>query len=457
MAKSCVVPLRTLATVPRLELTAGFYSAQVANLLQEELDIEGLTWRFWVDNTIVLGYIQNDTKRFRVYVANRVRKIRQITGKDVWSYVPTDENPADDASRGMSTADTDRVHRWFHGPAKLRESDCDTVTPMIAEEITDDDPEVVQCIKCNLTLSEKTCHLIIDSLGERVSSWVRIVRLVGALIGFARICSAKSKNHTSVEDVVNAEEQLYRLIQAKHFPSEVAALKAKKSIARSSHIRKLRPFLDEAGVLRVGGRLGKAKVPDKSKNPVILPKKEAFVTRIVQWCHAEVEHLGRTSTLGEVRNQGFWLLSAHDQVSRVIHKCVRCRVLRGMPEKQKMGELPESRSEDAPPFSYCGVDLFGPFIVKERRSEVKRYGVIFTCFGCRAIHLETTTSLDTDTFILSLRRFIGRRGPVRSIKSDNGGNFVGADNEMRRAMKEMDQKRIKECLLSEHCDLEWVD
>ena len=103
------------------------------------------------------------------------------------------------------------------------------------------------------------------------------------------------------------------------------------------------------------------------------------------------------------------------------------------------------------------VELCGPFLVKERRSEVKRYGVIFTCFGCRAIHLETTTSLDTDSFILSLRRFVGRRGPVRYIRSDNGGNFVGADNEMQKAMKEMDHQKISDYLLSQHCDWEWVD
>ncbi len=104
-----------------------------------------------------------------------------------------------------------------------------------------------------------------------------------------------------------------------------------------------------------------------------------------------------------------------------------------------------------------GASSLGPFVVKERRSEVKRYGVIFTCFGCRGVHLETTVSLDRDSFILALRRFIGRRGHVRSIRSDNGGNFVGADNEMKKAMGEMDHQRIRDYLLSEHCDWEWVD
>jgi hypothetical protein len=72
MAKSRVVPLKTPTTVPRMETTAGFTSAKVGALLMDELDIENLTWRFYVDSMIVLGYIQNETKRFRVYVVNRV-------------------------------------------------------------------------------------------------------------------------------------------------------------------------------------------------------------------------------------------------------------------------------------------------------------------------------------------------------------------------------------------------
>ena len=307
-------------------------------------------------------------------------------------------------------------------------------------------------------LLDATDHLIVNSLGERVSSWMRMIRLLGALKRFVRICSSKRLGEPSkVEDAVHAENLLLRLVQTKHFLPDIKALRGSNVVAKSSRVSKLSPFLDEKGVMRVGGRLRKIGVCDAEKHPVILPTKEPIVTRIIQYCHMEVEHLGRTTTLGDIRSRGYWLLSAHEQVRRALSKCVRCRILRGLPEKQQMGELPESRSGNAPPFTYCGVDLFGPFLVKERRSELKRYGVIFTCFGCRAVHLETTTSMDTDTFILALRRFIGRRGPVRSIRSDNGGNFVGADNEMKKAIRDMDHRKIQDFLLSEHCDWEWVD
>ena len=77
-----------------------------------------------------------------------------------------------------------------------------------------------------------------------------------------------------------------------------------------------------------------------------------------------------------------------------------------------MSDLPVERLTVTPLFTYVGLDLFGPFTVKEGRKERKRYGVIFTCLSCRAVHLEVVNSMDTDCFIQSLRRFIARRGNV---------------------------------------------
>ena len=119
-----------------------------------------------------------------------------------------------------------------------------------------------------------------------------------------------------------------------------------------------------------------------------------------------------------------------------------CRKLRGALEEQKMANLPEDRREPAPPFTHCGLDYFGPFVIKEGRKELKRYGVLFTCLFSRAIHLEVSASLETDSFINALRRFINRRGPVRTIRCDQGSNPVGAKNELEKALSSVDQSRF---------------
>ena len=119
-----------------------------------------------------------------------------------------------------------------------------------------------------------------------------------------------------------------------------------------------------------------------------------------------------------------------------------------------MSNLPEDRLKCCAPFTYCGVDYFGPFMIKGRK-ELKRYGVLITCMSSRAIHLETATILETDVFINALRRFLSRRGPVRQLRSDQGTNFVGARRELREALEEMDHSKIKEELLKSQCD--WID
>ena len=175
---------------------------------------------------------------------------------------------------------------------------------------------------------------------------------------------------------------------------------------------------------------------------------------IIQGSCRSVDHGARGMTLNHLRQRGIWIVNANAIVQHLIHKCVICRKLCGKMEYQKMGDLPQERCTEAAPFTYCGVDMFGPLIIKERRSELKRYGALFTCFSSRAVHIELTNYLDADSFILALRRFMARRGTVRSIWSDNGTNFVGAKNELQRAFKEMKHDKIKSFLQENGAD--WI-
>ena len=98
--------------------------------------------------------------------------------------------------------------------------------------------------------------------------------------------------------------------------------------------------------------------------------------------------------------------------------------------------------------------MFGPYTIRERRSDLKRCCALFTCFTSRAVLIEVTNALDTDPFIQALRRFIASQGPVRSIRLDNGTNFIGAANELRKALDEINHEQVKHYLLKNGSD--WI-
>jgi len=234
--------------------------------------------------------------------------------------------------------------------------------------------------------------------------------------------------------------------------SRVFAQQRKASMKRFSTLYKLDLFVDSDGILHVGGRLRRTNLTDEIKLPIILPQDSHITMLIAKHFHECASHQGKGITLNEVRLNGFWVINGSSVVASLISSCIKCQRLHGAVQEQRMSDLPEDRLESTPPFTYCAVDYFGPFVVKESRKELKRYGVLFTCMASRAIHLEIANSLETDSFINALRRFISRRGPIRQLRSDQGTNFVGARRELQQALAEMDQQKIKTKLLEEQCD-----
>ena len=147
-------------------------------------------------------------------------------------------------------------------------------------------------------------------------------------------------------------------------------------------------------------------------------------------------HAGRGITLDVIRSQ-YWIVDANSNVRRLVYKSAVYHCLRGTKGEQNMADLSKERITPSPPFTYCGVDYFCPFFIKQERKEVKCYGAIFTCLASRAVHIETANSLETDSFLNALWRFIARRGPVRDIRSDQGTNIVGAKNKLGKGLEEM--------------------
>ncbi len=226
------------------------------------------------------------------------------------------------------------------------------------------------------------------------------------------------------------------------------------SQAKPNSLLKLKPFEDENNQLRVGGRLTNAPIPFEAKHPVILPNNHHVTQLIISHYHLRLGHAGPERVLAEIR-QRFWILKGRAVINQTLKSCLQCHKLRAKPQTQQMADLPDSRvTPGEPPFTRVGIDYFGPFLVKKARSELKRYGCLFTCLTTRAIHLEVALTLDTDSFINALQRFIARRGPPTEIRSDNGTNFVCGLRELRKAISEWNQQKISDYLLQNN--VKWI-
>lgn len=474
IGKARVAPLKQV-TIPRLELAAAVLAVRLDKMLSAQLQLDLSESVFWSDSMTVLKYIANTTTRFKTFVANRVSIIRTLSKVTQWRHIGTKLNPADAASRGMRIGPFLRSQTWTSGPDFLTKPQCQW--PAVMDEACthlNADSEVKgEILSCAVTLKQEMCPT--TKLLMYFSSWTKLRRAVAWIlklkerlkqqtkekqkiknIACGKLIGAKQENKwapkLSVEDLSLAEEAIVRFVQRRYYEDEMAALSS-GVVRRSSHLYKLDPVVVD-GVMRVGGRLSKSALPEEVKHPTILPKTSHISKLILQHIHEKVGHGGRNHMLSTLRRH-YWIPHANSAARKVIRECMTCQRQRQKPGEQKMSDLPADRlSVDLPPFTHVGIDYFGPIGVKRGRSVVKRYGVIFTCLTCRAIHLEVAHSLDTDSCINAIRRFICRRGQVKEIRSDNGTNLVSSNRELKQAIAELNQSKIHNSLTQN--GIKWI-
>lgn len=155
MGKARVAPTK-MTTIPRLELSAAVVATRTGDLLRRELELDQLGQLYWTDSKVVLGYINNEARRFQVFVANRIQQIKSSTEPGQWRYVATEHNPADHASRGL-TAKELMESNWFTGPSFLwqRKLPKDEVKV----EVSDGDPELRRAQVLATKVTEQTSLL----------------------------------------------------------------------------------------------------------------------------------------------------------------------------------------------------------------------------------------------------------------------------------------------------------
>ncbi|XP_076661126.1 uncharacterized protein LOC143365004, partial [Halictus rubicundus] len=438
MAKTRVTPLKPLS-VPRLELQAALLGARLGKTVADELKIEISERIFWSDSITIVRWIKSEPRTRQVFVANRLGEIGELTLSSEWRWLPSSLNPADDATRWskkeMSTND-----RWFTGPEFLHQAESNWPRE---KDITEAEKLQIDAIEIR-----KVKVYVAQAYEYYVPYVARMLGWPGLLVAARRIKTAfdrwrgRSRTQITTETIISAEHYCYRSIQSEMFVEELEALKAKKGINKKSKIVALKPYVDEKGILRAWGRVTKIAEEEFNNHPIILDSKHPATKLLIEHYHRRFYHASNESVVNELRQQ-FYIIGIRRALRSIISRCVICRIRRAKPPNPIMAALPAGRiAYRQRPFCHCGVDYFGPMLVKIGRRREKRWGVLFTCLTTRAIHLELAHSLSTSSTIMAIKRLAARRGSPLVMYRDNGTNFKGASKELRDAIATIEIGKI---------------
>ena len=397
MAKARVAPLKP-KTLPQLELTAVLIASKLAKYINDTLEIQITETHIWSDSEIAIQWILNGKSKI-VYVRNRVAQIKETTPHAIIHYINTKDNPADYITRGMSVEKLRGNKLWLQGPEWINNRN---LWPEQKFE------QILTCPVVDTHLEP----LIECSRYSTLSKLLRVTKTVFA---------AANKFRRDTVEEVSELKFLIRMIQKTELPLEYEYLVTKKGTIPDK-VKSLRLFLKE-GIIRSSGRIENAELPFETKNPILLPKKHALTTLIIERCHSAVLHGGVGETLCKVREK-FWVPQARQIIKTILNRCYVCKRLEGhrfpLPPSPP---LPIERVTNSIPFEITGVDYTGAITLKTGDYNSKVYVCLFTCANTRAIHLELAEDLSAETFLILFRRFVARRSCPKIMISDNATNF----------------------------------
>lgn len=402
-------------TIPRMELQAALLASRLSTTILKECDMNIEEVIYWSDSTVVLSWIRSESKRFKMFVGNRVEEIREQTEVRSWRWVPTIDNVADKATRDVEP--TGNLQEWLNGPRFLLKSQSDWPEQLnrVSSSALEDEIMIREEVHQVNVVGEVECFLI-NALPDvnRFSKWLRLVRVTAWVLRFVNNLKSRKLNtvkRSMVEllpdEIQESEMLLLKASQLEAFSGEIKDLQ-NSALKKTSRLYPLSPMLDKSGLIRLNGRLNYAPLSDDIRKPIIVDPKTRYMKLLILHYHEKSMHFGKEIVINRLREK-FWVINTRSAVNNAFYDCQHCKIRKAKPEPPLMGQLPEYRlTPNVRPFTHCGVDYFGP---------------------------------------------IERRGCPRHMYSDNGTNLKGADREMSTYISQLDENKIVQALTTQN--IQW--
>jgi len=446
MAKSKIAPLKAI-TIPHLELVAALLLARLMEKVSHKLEVPKERITLWSDSTTALQWMKKPPSSWKTYVGNRVAQIQELYEFENWRYVPTKENPADILSRGMIASELINCSMWFSGPTFLEEEKEVWPENIVQRKLTNE-ARIEEKEHVPFALPAQTAEEMEHIFLNDRPFWVNL-RILAWIMRFKNnaLRNERTENaaYLTVREIDHAMQAWLRTVQIDGLPKLVNAFAGEGQVTEAV-LKQLQPFKDpDTEVIRVGGRLACSLLPEETKHPAIIPAKNRFVERYILALHKAHCHAGPGTLLSIIRTKT-WLLQGRREVKRILRRC-RCYILRAKPFSQQIAPLPDTRTVPQPPFTYIGMDTFGPipcFNNPNRPDKsFKVWGFIATCCTSRACHIELLLSMDTNALINALKRTFARRGLAKVVYCDNAKPFEKVDRELQKLYAALDWQKIR--------------
>ena len=495
--KAKVLPLKQKFTTPRSELAAAQLSARAGNYVADALTtVLGTKPKiyFFSDSEITLYRLKKSSETYKPWVANRLKAIQNSTEVEDWKKVNTAENPADISSRGMDLTVLMNSDLFFQGPKWLtnKNTKFQNVGEMSEEDVSMDSDELKKAFQMQgphvnvLFASLDEEDDVIKDILTRYNDWKKSVKIISWIRRFWKNFKNKAdqQNKTTTqnqrmklrnkakpkqnkqmridydtlylypEEITNTEELLFKYAQSKEFSEEISNLSEGLEVQKTSKIKKLIPIMDEeTGLLRHKSRIVGYK-------PIILPKDHQITKLFINDVHKKFGHSGPTLTLYKVR-QRVWILAGRQQIKKAIYKC-NCR--KTILLNERMGQIPEWRTQNPQIWSRVGTDVLGPLYVKleklpsnkkddqEEEDEdeetkkpkiIKTFAILWTDLVSRGVMVDLLYSADTEGVLRSLRKVTAIYGSAKIYYSDNASYYKKTNLEIKEFMATIDWPKVR--------------